>query len=118
MLLLQFVEWHRIVGADKIFVYHQSSSNVPSRTLLDYYKRTEPGFLEILGIPSKGDCALDHYCRHEYELQDCMLRSRYKRYRFVAPIDIDEILFPEKFGTLPLLIRFVYNSFAPFWLEF
>ncbi len=99
LLLLQFVEWHRLLGVEKIFAYYQHNRNVPGLNVLEYYSK-KTSLLELITVPQHGDCATNHYCRHEFQLQDCMYRSRYNGYRFVSPIDIDEVLLPLNHSTL------------------
>lgn len=90
LLLLQFVEFHRVSGASHFIIYHINSDNA-TRALLDYYERQGIAHVIDLPDPLSNQCAGAHRCRHNFQIQDCLMRS-VNRFRYVAVIDIDELI--------------------------
>uniref|UniRef100_A0A914WM31 Glycosyltransferase family 92 protein n=1 Tax=Plectus sambesii TaxID=2011161 RepID=A0A914WM31_9BILA len=89
-LLLQFVEFHRANGASNFIIYHINSDNA-TRALLDHYGRR--GVAQVIDLPDPRSnlCAGAHRCRHNFQIQDCLMRS-VNRFRYAAVIDIDELM--------------------------
>ncbi len=104
-LLLQFIEWYKILAVNKIFAYYHNCSDSATKILLGHYMDGfSTDFFELISLPTTTDCATEHSCRHDFQLNDCVYRSM-NRYRFVALVDIDELLVPMQHATLIELIQ-------------
>ncbi|XP_037091253.1 uncharacterized protein LOC119111546 [Pollicipes pollicipes] len=112
--LVEWVEAQRLLGADAFIFYRFSTHERVTRVLRHYEAAglatvvnvTLPGFqpnyapdrrrLMRVSIWQKRRNELVHY-------NDCLYRSLY-RYRFVVPVDMDELLVPLQYRTWPALL--------------
>lgn len=125
-LSLRLVEWIELVlllGADKIFFYElQVHPNV--RRVLDHYARR--GLVDVTRVTLPGGQpnlpALQHmYLKkkttHKRQMElvpynDCLYRNLYS-YRWVALLDVDEVIVPLREDDWPGLLRGVMAESAP-----
>ena len=92
--LVQFIEMHRIFGAEK-FVFYNMSMGPVVRTYLEFYK--QQGTVDV--IPWKLPHRIDaHYHAQLASLNDCLYRYMY-RSKYIAFLDLDEILVPRAYNS-------------------
>lgn len=92
--LVEFIEVHRMFGAEKFVVYNMSTG-ASVNIYLDYYKRH--GSVDILPwkLPKRVDA---HYHAQLATLNDCLYRYMY-RSKYIAFLDLDELLVPRSYST-------------------
>ena len=92
--LVEWLEFQRILGVDRVVIYNNSLAAETQRVLL-YYARTEPEFLEIRQsrnfIMDSGE--LTYHLQMSPVINDCMYRYR-KRFSKILVLDIDEQIVP------------------------
>ena len=117
-LSLRLIEWIEVIaalGADKIFVYvldvHPNMARV-----LEYYE--EMGLIEVflITLPAfepNEKYLQDLYLRHNQvanmqneviSLNDCLYRNLY-RFKFLTPLDIDEVIVPRAYSDWKTLMK-------------
>ncbi|WKX94640.1 hypothetical protein Q1695_011706 [Nippostrongylus brasiliensis] len=89
LMLAEFVEYYRLQGVEKFYVYKQNADNLTEALLEDYVSN---GVVEVVDVPDTTNCLKRHRCRHEVQLQDCVYRLR-GRTEWVATVDLDERIF-------------------------
>ncbi|XP_059469005.1 uncharacterized protein LOC132192846 [Neocloeon triangulifer] len=102
--LVEWLEMHKILGADKIVIYeYQVHPNMSK--VLEYYKST--GLLDVVKFSLPGYHAnipdfMSIFLRHRAAIQflleliqynDCMYKHMYM-YDFVVVVDVDEVILP------------------------
>ena len=107
--MIEWIETLKILGADTIFLYNlQVHPNVSQ--VLEYYVKS--GIVDLTPLSLPGDQSNIPYLRHLYlkarlrnkrwnELipyNDCLYRNMY-RYKYIALLDIDEIIIPKNFSN-------------------
>lgn len=98
MVLLEWIEILLLLGVDKIFVYVIEIQPNMMRTLKFY---EEKGKVEVemitdpKGLPSRNQSLGQWLQKDMIPLNDCLYKHMYE-YDFLAPLDIDEIILPEK----------------------
>jgi hypothetical protein len=87
--LREWVEFHRLAGVDRFYLYDNRSTDDHAEVLRPY---VEDGLVELTGWPI--------YPAQMQAYQDCLLRQR-RRARWMAFIDLDEFLFSPLERPLP-----------------
>jgi len=90
LYLREWIEFHRLVGVDKFFLYHNRSAD-NWQTILQPYIAS--GVVEITEWPHLPPCQVNAY-------QDC-INKRHGQDEWMAFIDCDEFLWSPRFSTLP-----------------
>ncbi|VDO95863.1 unnamed protein product [Heligmosomoides polygyrus] len=86
LLLIEFIEYYKLQGADRFYVYKQAADNLTEAVLENYIR---DGVLEVVNIGDTTNCLKRHRCRHEMQLQDCVVRTRGLT-AWTATVDLDE----------------------------
>ncbi|CAD6191438.1 unnamed protein product [Caenorhabditis auriculariae] len=86
LLLVEFIEFYRLQGAENFLIYVQEISNVTEKVLENY---VSSGILRTIKMGNSTKCLKKHRCRHELQLQDCIMRTRGAS-KWVATVDLDE----------------------------
>ena len=103
--LIEWIELLSILGVRKIFIY-ELGGDPDVRKVLDYY--IEKGILDVVKTSLPGHINFIHpeYLKNHLHLQridgqiqlnDCLYRN-IDKYRYIATIDIDEVIIPSTFG--------------------
>jgi hypothetical protein len=96
--LAEWIDFHRLVGVERFFLYDNGSDDGPQTVLAPY---VADGTVEVRPWPTPFRL---HACRLAYA--DCLERVR-GRVRWLAFIDLDEFLFaPQEWTLIPVLQRF------------
>lgn len=119
--LVEWIELLSLLGADKIFIYDlQVHPNI--RKVLDYYERQGRVEVQTTKLPGgrPNIPGVQHMflkdrlsTKRQFELMsynDCLYRNMY-RYKYISPLDIDEVIMPK--GNLygwPQLMEVVRNK--------
>ena len=99
--LIEWIEFNRILGADKFVFYNYSSASNVEKVLSSY---SEKGLIEIVDwkLPMKvshwppdGTKEEIHYFGQLASLNECLLRNR-KRSEFIVNLDLDEFIIPRE----------------------
>jgi Glycosyltransferase family 92 len=90
--LREWVEFHRLVGFERFFLYDNGSTDESNEVLAPY---VEAGFVEIHDWPGEG--------RQHQALTDCLARHRDDA-RWIAFFDVDEFLFNPRGHPVPELL--------------
>lgn len=91
---VEFVELHRMFGAEKFVFYNMSiGSNV--RTYMEFYKRQGVADVVPWKLPSIVDA---HYHAQLASLNDCLYRYMH-RSKYIAFLDLDEVIVPRVHNT-------------------
>jgi GT2 family glycosyltransferase len=88
--LQEWIEFHRIMGVEKFYLYQNRSDDDWQSVLQPYVER---GLVEVTDWSMPGNCQGPAY-------RDCFAKQRGKAL-WLAVIDIDEFLFSPKFATVP-----------------
>ncbi|KAL6735011.1 hypothetical protein Aduo_005491 [Ancylostoma duodenale] len=104
LMLIEFVEYYLLQGAEHFFIYKQHVDEL-TMTVLDKYIRE--GVVDVVEVNEATNCLKRHRCRHEMQLQDCVFRSRGGRSKWVAVVDLDERISVNGSNTLKQYIRSV-----------
>jgi hypothetical protein len=99
--LREWIEFHRLVGADRFFLYDNESTDEHEEVLLPY---TELGIVEINHWPSPPSVKQPRYWGLRGAFDDCLARHRDDS-RWIAFLDVDEFLFSPTGSTLPDVLR-------------
>ncbi|KAM3911544.1 beta-1,4-galactosyltransferase galt-1-like [Leptodactylus fuscus] len=115
---IQSMEMYRVLGAEKVVIYHTDSS--PSmQKILSYYMALK--FVELVSWPitsfinvSKGWHYPEHpgdlhYFGQTAALNDCIYRNMY-RSKYIALNDIDELIIPIIHKDWPEMIEYLLNT--------
>ena len=100
--LKEWVEYHKLVGIEKIFFYDNESNDNTKEVLKPY---VESGFVDYHYQKGKGQ---------QLYVYNYTVMHHKEEYRWIAFIDLDEFIQPMKFGEkIPDIInRLGYKSFA------
>ncbi|KAG8554981.1 hypothetical protein GDO81_003957 [Engystomops pustulosus] len=115
---IQSMEMYRMLGADKVIIYHTDSSPDMEK-ILSYYKDLH--FLELISWPitsfinvSKGWHYPDHpgdlhYFGQTAALNDCIYRYMYKS-KYIALNDLDELIVPTIHKDWPEMLDYFLHT--------
>ncbi|XP_014668838.1 PREDICTED: uncharacterized protein LOC106810079 [Priapulus caudatus] len=119
--LLEFVEMHRILGADKITMYNSSIHGDVDAILR---RLQNDGIVEVIqwkistketgdvGVTTRHGTPVDvHYAAQLACIQDCLYRNMHA-YEFVAFLDLDETITPHKHRTWRQMLRYLEENRA------
>uniref|UniRef100_A0A8R1DL70 Glycosyltransferase family 92 protein n=2 Tax=Caenorhabditis japonica TaxID=281687 RepID=A0A8R1DL70_CAEJA len=109
LMLMEFIEYYSLQGADNFLIYTHSVSNETAK-LLDFYQKNVKIKIEIIPIGNTTKCANRHRCRHEMQLQDCVYRTQ-NYAKWVATVDLDERIMPVNEDTR--IIDLLRNTKSP-----
>ncbi|KAF0314567.1 hypothetical protein FJT64_015008 [Amphibalanus amphitrite] len=113
--LVEWVELLRLIGADA-FVFYRYDTGPEVSKVLEHYETqgvatvvnaTLPGFQPNYPPARRRYLRAAVWQKRRFELvhyNDCLYRSLY-RYRFVVPLDVDEVLVPRQYRTWAELIE-------------
>jgi hypothetical protein len=99
--LREWIEFHRLVGADRFFLYDNESADEHAEVLSPYVER---GIVEVHEWPSPASERQNQYWGLRGAFDDCLARHRDDS-RWIAFIDVDEFLFSPTGRTLPDALR-------------
>lgn len=104
--LVEFIELHRILGANHVILYNDTVGPEAGCTLKYYENRGLVSFLpwHRLDMISQREIRTEGLFA---ALNDCLYRSMYK-YEYIALLDLDEFIIPRHNDTIIQLIRYVY----------
>ncbi|KAF0288685.1 hypothetical protein FJT64_012991 [Amphibalanus amphitrite] len=113
--LVEWIELLRLIGADAFVFYRYDTGPEVSRVLEHYEAQgvatvvnaTLPGFQPNYPPARRRYLRAAVWQKRRFELvhyNDCLYRSLY-RYRFVVPLDVDEVLVPRQYRTWAELIE-------------
>ena len=88
--LKEWIEFHRVVGVEKFYLYENRSTDAWQPVLAPYIAQ---GLVDVAPWPQPGSAQMPAY-------RDCFQRLRGQKL-WLAVIDIDEFLFSPKFPTVP-----------------
>src|SRR5919109_1112110 len=91
--LEEWIEFHRLVGVEKFFLYNHLSTDNHRAVLAPY---VEEGIVEVTDWPHEPGQASAY--------QDCLDRHR-RDARWIAFIDLDEFLFSPTYAPLPQVLK-------------
>ena len=89
----EWIEWHRMQGVDKFYIYDNESTDDTRQVLQPYI---ESGIVEYLYFPGRK--------RQLAAYDDCFERHRFDA-RWIAVIDIDEFIVPQKDNSIPSFLH-------------
>lgn len=90
--LREWIEYHRLVGVDKFYLYDNDSSDDTKRILAPYIKS---GLVEYTYFPGEK--------RQLPAYQDCIARFKMDA-KWIAFVDLDEFIVPKKYNTITELL--------------
>ena len=93
--LREWIEFHRLVGVERFFLYDNESTDEHEEVLAPYVER---GIVEVIDWPSPPH-AVNHWGLR-FAFDDCLARHRDDS-RWIAFIDVDEFLFSPTGRALP-----------------
>ncbi|MCL2074989.1 MAG: glycosyltransferase family 92 protein [Betaproteobacteria bacterium] len=99
LYIREWIEYHRLVGVEKFFIYDNESTD-NTREILQPY--VDEGIVEYKfwrGVKQQLEMYADGFRRYSYSA------------RWLAVIDTDEFLVPESGGTIPDAIRRIKKQF-------
>lgn len=105
--LVEFIEFHRIVGVDHFFFYNHSTGLNVEKVLKGY---TESGVVTML--PWNLDIKSQKEIRTEgifASLNDCVYRSM-RHFDYAVVLDVDEFMVPRKDDTLGAMIKRIKST--------
>lgn len=91
----EWIEFHRLVGVEKFFIYDNESTDNLKEVLKPYI---ESGIVEYTYFPGR--------CRQFPAYRDSIARNA-NRVKFMAIIDCDEFITPIKHNTIPEFIEYL-----------
>ena len=97
LYLKEWIEYHKFIGVDKIYLYNNNSTDNYYEVLKPYIKEK---FVILKNCPGK-ERQMDAY-------NDCLMRYKYKA-KYIAFIDIDEFLF-EKNNKLLEKVNHIFDK--------
>lgn len=100
MKFVQFVEWYLLMGAERIFLYDYEATALVEN-LVDHY--VNENIIELMHWPREKLCVRRDYFCQLARINDCVHRTRY-RYKFVAVVDIDELIYPQLHENLTAIL--------------
>ncbi|XP_073397265.1 beta-1,4-galactosyltransferase galt-1-like isoform X1 [Dendrobates tinctorius] len=115
---IQSMEMYRMLGAEKVIIYHTESSP-DMKKILSYY--VDLKFVELISWPitsfinvSKGWHYPDHpgdlhYFGQTAALNDCIYRNMYKS-KYIALNDIDELIIPVVHKDWPQMLDYLLHD--------
>lgn len=106
LYLEEWINFHRVVGAEHIYIY-DNKSKVPIKTLLDKYIKT--GVVTVIEMPGR-HIQMDAYSH--------CLKNFGPKTKWMAFIDVDEFLVPKSGDSIPqILTEFeMYGGLASHWI--
>ncbi len=112
--LREWIEYHHLLGVSRFYLYNNNSTDNYQEVLQPYI---ETGLVQLTEWPTpfRGDFPHDQ----ETAYNDCIAKVRDKT-RWLAIIDIDEFIVPQKHDTLPDLLANYENvgGLQIFWQYF
>lgn len=117
--LVEWIEYHILMGVSRIVVYERHASPLSTRILL-HYQNLYPGLIDIIPwrLPDcqstrKAEGSSDNYCKTSNSYigfngqlasnQDCTMRLAGWA-QWIVSVDFDELIVPSEFQTFPDLI--------------
>lgn len=98
--IVQWIEFNRILGANKFVIYNFSSSQNLSRVFEFYSKQNLTNVIQWqLPIDKNNKVISIHYYAQVTALNDCLFRNK-KKSKFIVNIDIDEFIIPRSQGVM------------------
>lgn len=94
----EWIEWHRKQGVEKFYIYDNESTDCTKEVLAPYI---ESGLVEYTYFPG--------YRKQLAAYDDCLEKYRFDA-RWVAFIDLDEFIVPQKDKTIPDFLRRFENA--------
>ena len=97
-MIIEWIEILSLLGADKIFVYVIEIHPNMMKTLRFYEKQGKVKiemYKEPEGLPSRNQSLTQWLQKELISLNDCLYKHMYE-YDFLTPLDIDEIIVPER----------------------
>ncbi|GAB1606540.1 hypothetical protein Ahia01_000936600 [Argonauta hians] len=116
VVILQFVEYNKLMGVSSISVYPCNVSN-NNLNIFRYYEKE--GIMQVYLTPSplQGTAWIKQTLSSPISFNDCMLRQMYSA-EYIIPIDFDEILVPQmnatNYSELLKEINFLHATKEPF----
>lgn len=109
LAMKEWVEYHRLVGVDHIYLYNNNSTDQSCEMLKPYIAQ---GFVTLIDWPYKPPCQADAYNNFKTRFWD--------ETNWVAFIDLDEFICPRRaFNVKDLLKEFeLYPSLLVYWRMF
>ena len=89
--LIEFVEIHRLMGVDKIFVYDAYSISYNVHSVLNYYQKT--GYVQVIKWTMDPDSMSVRAFGQIGGINDCLMRTM-GRFKYLAAYDLDEVIVP------------------------
>jgi hypothetical protein len=99
--LREWIEFHRLVGVDRFFLYDNESVDDHREVLAPYVDR---GIVELNDWPSPVSVAKQNHWGLRPAFDDCLARHR-EDSRWIAFLDVDEFLFSPTGRTLPDVLQ-------------
>jgi hypothetical protein len=108
--LKEWLDFHRIVGIEKFFLYDNNSTDECRQVLAPYVSE---GIVTVYDFPIPPPTA-------QYQAYNACLKTYRRHARWIAFIDIDEFLYPREDDSLPnVLCRYEqFPAVAVNWLMF
>lgn len=103
----EWIEFHRLVGVEKFYLYNNLSDDDYQDVLTPYVKR---GIVELIDWPHSYPDVATWSGIQNNAYDDCLNRAR-EQVRWLAFLDLDEFLFPVKKDKLPDLLK-KYRKFG------
>ena len=89
----EWIEWHNNLGVEKFYIYDNESTDNTKEVLKPYI---QSGLVEYIYFPGKRMQLLAY--------DDCLEKRRLEA-RWIAVIDLDEFIVPQKDTTIPAFLR-------------
>ncbi|MCE5332002.1 MAG: glycosyltransferase family 92 protein [Bacteroidales bacterium] len=89
----EWIEWHKKLGVEKFYIYDNESTDNTKEVLEPYINS---GLVEYIYFPGKRQQLLAY--------DDCLEKHRLDA-RWIAVIDLDEFIVPQKDATIPEFLR-------------
>ena len=96
----EWIDWHIAMGVERFYIYDNGSTD-NTREILEPY--IQSGVVEYIPFPG--------YRMQLAAYDDCLLRHRYDT-RWIAFIDLDEFIVPQKNSTIPEFLREIEEAAA------
>jgi hypothetical protein len=99
--LREWIEFHRLVGVERFFLYDNESKDEHREVLAPYVER---GIVELNDWPSPPSVSKEKHWGLRPAFDDCLARHR-EDARWIAFIDVDEFLFSPTGRPVPEVLR-------------
>lgn len=92
LTLIQFIEFHRMQGVEKFFMFYHDLRNPTTRKIFSYYMKNYANLIELIEWAPKTKYCSHYWC--QLLRDNYCLYSNINKYKYLGFVDIDELLYP------------------------